>query len=339
MDENPVIGPGNGYSLFEEIESWDFWPEDNDSPGVMHCDYDSLQEVANALWMSSPFRWQPVSDPFSFLASTSLSGAGNPSFHPASRIARAKALGRFAALYAETVLIRDPFEDVLHEDDCEKLRADLSVALQVLEHLRPEIEAGVVAFAPTDFPLCEDGLKVFRGIEDAYRAGVFSASELLIDDVMAQVSVSVEERPDYKYVVLDRLESFVPVDRIALVPMFGNKGNQWERGELSEEERRDLIQTWVVDPSLIDLQFRNLVGWLYNTRYLTDRPFDHMLLDLLDEPERPTESELVARASHALPFIDGLDTATLLKLRSEEGEAFQVYRDKVKELVDEGPLG
>lgn len=47
---------------------------------------------------------------------------------------------------------------------------------------------------------------------------------------------------------------------------------------------------------------------------------------------------MLSKASHPLPFIDGLDTKTLLKLRKEEGEAFQVYRDRVRTLVEQSSL-
>ena len=164
------IGPGNGCSLFEEIDSLGLLHKralNGESPWISECDFVSFQNVADALCMASPVILRPVKNPCSFLASSSLSGAGNPCFDPHCCFARAKALGRFAALYADTVLIRDPFGDILHESDSARLRLEFALKLGVLDLLRHEIEAGVVIFAPTHFPLCEDGLKKFNQVEDA----------------------------------------------------------------------------------------------------------------------------------------------------------------------------
>lgn len=137
MTELPEIGPGNGYALFEEIDSLEIWPKDQDqveSSWISDCEFDVLRKAADALCMASPFRWRPVRNPFSFLANSSLSGAANPCFHPLCRLARAKALGRFAALYADTVLIRDPFEGVLHVEDSDMLRLDFNVSAKQFYH-------------------------------------------------------------------------------------------------------------------------------------------------------------------------------------------------------------
>lgn len=335
MNPAPTIGPGDGHMLFDEIDTWVLQAHQADGSGVMDCDFESLTECAEALWMSSPFRWQPFDAPFSFLASTSLAGAGNPCFDLQCRVERARALGRFSALYADTVLIRDPFEDLLHEEDSLKIRADLLVTLEVLKSLRTEVEAGIIAFAPTDFPFCKHDLAKFREQEDLFWERISAANDLIVDDVFPQVEVHVKQSFDRSIVTLSRLEKFVPKNSIVLNDLFGeDHSRRYTRNRLTESEQRDIVQTFVIDPALIDLQFRHTIRWMYNVRYITDRPLDCEFLSLLDDPNRPAAPNM----SHELPYIDGLDTETLLKLRKDEGEAFQVYRDRVKSLVDEGPL-
>jgi hypothetical protein len=60
MDKAPSIGPGDGYQLYDELDSWDFFDDETgagDGSDLSQCDFDSLREVANQLWMCSPFRW------------------------------------------------------------------------------------------------------------------------------------------------------------------------------------------------------------------------------------------------------------------------------------------
>jgi len=336
MNEMPEIGPGNGYALFEEIDSLDIRPKSYDhvkSSWIHDCKFESLQNTADELCMVSPFLWKPVRNPFSFLASSSLSGAVNTCFDPSCRISRAKALGRFAALYADTVLIRDPFEGILNEEDSDKLRLDFAITLEVLESLRAEIEAGVVLFAPTDFPLCEDGLKKFSQVELAIKEQVFNASDQIIEHVIEQLEVNVVSKAENDCISIRGTEEFDSHSKISIfnLDVRSRLGNGQK---LTKDEVRGVVQRWILDPSLIDLQYRHIISWLYDVKYLTDRPVDADLLRVLGENAGLRPPQLSAQANHPLPFVDGLDTKTLLKLRQDDGEAFQVYRDRVRALFE-----
>jgi hypothetical protein len=248
------------------------------------------------------------------------------------------ALGRFAALYADTVLIRDPFEKVLYEEDSPKLRIDFASTIAVLNVLRPVIEAGRVSFAPTVLPLCEQGLKELRRAEEIIETQVLAACDALIDDVVEHLDVQLLTKKEYPYLSIRGTEKYVPHSTIDVIPLNGE--GRWAGGvSPTPDEVRDAVQTWILDPAVRDLQYRALMSGLYNVRYLTDRPVDAELLYLLDAGPRAAQKPfLSAQVSHSLPFVDGLDTETLLKLRSEEGEAFQVYRDKVRALAENSDL-
>ena len=71
------VGPGSGVEFFEELASWELFPQDGDST-IMDCEPDEVLEFAEALWMSAPFVWQGSSGPFSFIASASLHGCLSP---------------------------------------------------------------------------------------------------------------------------------------------------------------------------------------------------------------------------------------------------------------------
>ena len=49
------------------------------------------------------------------------------------------------------------------------------------------------------------------------------------------------------------------------------------------------------------------------------------LLRVMGESAGLQLHQLRAQAIHPLPFVDGLDTKTLLKLRKDEGEAFDLF--------------
>jgi len=296
-------------------------------------DFEKVREVAEALRMVSPYQWKPLESPFSFLASSSLSGAGNPSFGIESRLRRVRRLARFAALYADTVLIPDPFEGILHGETSKRDLMDFFHTLAVLQALQSEIEAGIVRFAPTDFPLCQDGLEKFRRVEDAYWSRLSAISDPLTRDIIEDLDIDKLSKDNYSYISIGDAEQYVPQRQIDFLP--GPDG--WSSGSAMNIPDQDIIRTVqeeIVDPALSDLQFRNILNWLYDVRYLTDRPIDADVLYLIND----ADGVQAPRLDHTLPFIDGLNTETLVKLREEEGEAFQVYRNRVQQLVEEGPL-
>lgn len=101
------IGPGSGREFFEELYAWDLFPNDGDL-SIMDCDPDEVLEFADALWMSAPFTWERPPSSFCFVASASLHGCLSPYWNGDSRANRARHLARFAALYADQVVIPDP---------------------------------------------------------------------------------------------------------------------------------------------------------------------------------------------------------------------------------------
>lgn len=334
MDVRPTIGPGDGRSLFEELERWDFWSEDSGQPAILDCDFECLREAADALWMASPFRWRRVDDRFSFLASSSIRGGADPCADLPCRVDRAQALGRFAALYSDVILIRDPFEPILYGDDSPRARLDFANMLITLEVLRPEIEAGVIAFAPMDFAFCKEHAEEFKRVKDGWNDEVWSAGEVILEQVLEQVTVELREKPEYRYVSIGNTASYVPHDGLDMVPI-DKKLRREGTGELGQDEARGYVHQALIEPALVDLSYRYALNWMYDVRYLTDRQIDADLLDLLGGgDDGGAESSVGRRIQHGLPFVDGLDVETLLKLRKEEGEAFRVYRDRVRSLFE-----
>ena len=109
--------------------------------------------------------------------------------------------------------------------------------------------------------------------------------------------------------------------------------------KLTEEEKRHAIKSFIIDPATNDLQYRELMRWLYNAKYLSDRPTDSLILNQIDGHHQTIQQDFASAITHSLPFIENLDTKTILKLRAEEGEAFNLYRDRVKDFVDGTPVG
>lgn len=316
------VGPGSGVEFFEELASWELFPQDGDST-IMDCEPDEVLEFAEALWMSAPFVWQGSSGPFSFIASASLHGCLSPYWNADRRAERARHLARFGALYADQVVIPDPLSVVFEFPEPLTARIELVDNLLVLKQLRPLVEAGIVVFGPRDVPVCVAHQTLFeehyqeqadiyrralepvkadlsRALRDAVRDG--TSDQLLVETVSAQFDHTI-------------------ADAIAHLGVEGLRG---------PPDRTDLIADLAFRHMLDDMHYQAIMSWLGGYNYLTARSRDLQILRVLNR-RPPTTTDAVNSLVHTIPFLEGMDTELLLKLRAEEGEAFHLYRERVSQ--------
>ena len=119
------LGPGDGRKLYRELQRSPLMKRQSGRPTIGILGTESLLKCVNSLRMSSPFIWGPPDNPFSFLSSSSLRGAANPTADLPCRLDQAQRLARFAALYADTVLIEDPFDYFESDAETDFGKADL----------------------------------------------------------------------------------------------------------------------------------------------------------------------------------------------------------------------
>jgi len=82
----------------------------NNLDSVMTWSDKELFDLLEVLRVETP-RFEAVREgPFTFVANDSLSGRNVPFSTGEKRLAKAAQLARFAALYADTPLVRNPFE-------------------------------------------------------------------------------------------------------------------------------------------------------------------------------------------------------------------------------------
>lgn len=114
---------------------------------------------------------------------------------------------------------------------------------------------------------------------------------------------------------------------------------------IDEGKEFNLSPNEALDSGLIDhlarevetnLTIQDYYSSYYSAHVLTDREFDINLSKLLNnrgDKDYNKRSSILKNLDHLVPFIDGVSIEKLLKLRTSEGESFQVYRDKLNKLV------
>jgi hypothetical protein len=272
----------------------------------------------------------------SFISNTQLSGGKSPCVAVECRLNHVDQLARFAALYADQVLIHDPFEYYDHESKGD-IRQALSDDLRILYYLRPLLEDGRISLASRTWHYCEEHYnevivqsKLHEKLERARKA----LSRRFTSDTKVYLETS-QAVPLLKITGPEQLiehgvSYHVSAKARPLVDVVTARGNNL----LSKKEIRDYgvfegpVSTIINDILVQNLYARN------GFNYLTDREVDFDIIAAVNDNETNALSKAILEGlSHTVPFIRDVGLQKLIKLRKDEGESFQVYRDTLNALL------
>jgi hypothetical protein len=281
---------------------------------------------------------------FDFTVNAELAGAPFPCSERACRMDNLEELARFAALYANSVVLPNPLASGPHDPPIESDQT-LTDTFHLLYFLRPLMEAGVVVFAPRPPHFCPDCLANRGDQANAeFVRALETTANTLLQRYSPQVSYTLQDTGgDYvleakgptrliRHGASCRYFSDVPAkirDRLAQAP--GRKV------ELDAEEMKWCLLS-LISPIIDDIYTQHWLTDTFRCQYLTNRELDLDVIEAIRRPDRVERGGVLAsNFDHPLPFIDNVPLSSLLRLRAKEGEAFRVYRDALTKALDSTP--
>lgn len=297
---------------------------------------------------------------FTFAANSQLSGGPSPCVGESCRLESANQMARFAALYAEHVVIQNPFDrHVAHGipnfDNDTRLysrRYGLVGDLRVLFSLRPLIESGLISFtSPVQHfcPVCvyesdrRGNLAEFVGESEAkgWQKRVSQMVACLRREFRQGVTAEVRLKPDGKGFEVELSGDDGLIEHGILI-----MSNFQPPEELARRARRQPVvltprEFWrsrvlhhpiaqIIEDLAVQNYFANMVG----SNYLTSRGVDLKLISSICAPEiRAINQSMLTGLGHPVPYVDDVPLSNLLHLRKTDGEAFQVYRDAISSVA------
>jgi hypothetical protein len=278
---------------------------------------------------------------FNFAASSTMSGGVRPCSDMNCRVKNVYDLSAFAALYADTVFILNPFEHIYHRMQSDfkfdhpdqfifflqRLVGDVVVML----NLKPLFQSGMMAINHQLNTYCQSCWS--RSIREQKK--VWAAFEKIKDAAMQDVnkhirfimdtpqSMSIEGPKEYM-----GQEAF----RFAILPKHLAKYSKKAPYTFKEKEV-DELGFWelVILPVFEDLFVQKYFMKYQNAAYLTDKKIEASIIKYLNKNviAHNTEQSAINELTHELPFLEAASLDTLVTVRSKEPEAFAVYRDKI----------
>ena len=239
------------------------------------------------------------------------------------------------ALYADEVLILPPFEKLIEhsvENIDDEFRQELLIQIALLFSIEPLVEANLIGFS-TQLPICQHCIETKWGKKDiidlAFNGRIQEVGNFLFEKYSLDVSYTLELTGKNRVLHIEGPEELIE----------HGIGRSVKDHYMAEE--RNLIHKFspeeVVQYRLFELFFREAFNEVIrlneninflNTNLFTNRKIYVEALSVLNDEEVKAQTKRMNKAfSHSLPFMNGADSKTLVKLREKEGEAFQVYRD------------
>jgi hypothetical protein len=271
---------------------------------------------------------------YSFTTNDSLGGGPRPCMSPECRLDKVSRLASFAALYADSVIIPPLFTTLDHlkkTDDHEILHAlYLKIAgdISVLIYLRPYIEANLVYINKTKSRLCFECFRNNLSESNVLQSRIKKIEPKIKSFISREASFSISDGAiriaGSRFLGTETL-SFVHTPP-EIAKFFKKKEYRFSQKEVIKYK----LYRYLLGPSVNDL-YAQKYSFQNERFFLTDNELETQIIDYLGG-HRPS---MVSHLSQNLPLVSGVKPEKIIKLRQEEGESFEAYRNSVSRVMEE----
>lgn len=290
---------------------------------------------------------------FDFWPNSDLTAALGGCQEPPCRSQRLERLARFATMWADSIYIPSYFGLVSEEASEPTWRQWLLGSISGLLRVEPGLRAGILRLAPRQFRLCPSCHPQVDAEMRQVTQVLARAERSMQSSYRDRIKVTFEARPGLGYIVAvsgpDDLLSHGWVGFVTDPSI--HKPPEWlprtirKRAELGERVTYDvpparLRQSGalkrVIHSIAEDVFNQHLACRLRGTKYLTHRPVDTAFLSAINDNDNfaAWNAVLAQHLRYEMPLLTGVPLPELINLRTHDYEAFQVYRDTMKEIIN-----
>lgn len=320
--------------LFDLFDRKDLTPQ-NVETQIQKWSFEDLSDFAATCTRHLPYAQEPSVSVFDFISNSQLSGGISPCSSLACRLEHVESLARFAALYAERIVIQNPFDRYLEVTEFnERMILHLINDIRIIFYLKPLIEAKIISFAINVGHFCKDCYKKHTNEPDEFDIKVDEA-RLLIEKIYSKDAKFTIRPYNEEYIIeIDAPKELIHSRGLGFKSLPKKLKKFTDITKPYKFTSKDLIETELLShfssPIIEDMLLQNWYSRIYNSNYITDRDIDFNILPIINDENVNIQHSVVSKSfSHYVPVLGDVQLSKLVKLREEEGPSFQVYRDAV----------
>ena len=285
---------------------------------------------------------------YNFYANSTLAGAPYPCSALECRMKNVIDLLRFAALYADKILLPSPIDKHFEDIEMGKKvnRMNLASDIIIILNLKSLILAGIMGFFSSYVCLCADCLKKIVTREDELQNKMQKISELMYKETLENISSKLQRDSDgIAYLAIKGAEKLGFHEQVDLMIYQENKAI---KRLLKKSKEITVTANMMRDWGIIDYLFEPLIKDIFQAQinasffggsYITNRSYDAMMISQTQsmgvskeiiEHTRMVENGLF----HKIPLIGEVGIEEIVNLRQKDGEAFLGYRSKMNAILD-----
>lgn len=273
------------------------------------------------------------------IASSSLCGGDRPCAAIGCRVNNANAGARFAALYAERIWLRDPFEELGHHssDDADYVENGIGAIASFLEW-KPLLVSGIAGHLA---PVCPRCAMERIGRDKSLKASIEALQLDLLDEFVeagkavvareqGEVVINVDLPPRYTGHRMTVLHVGGPLEK-QLARFLGKRRSRKvpKRGRITFDTFMPMCFPTLRE-TMMQAMHRGLSGATYVSNLQID--LDVAVRTSGDADEVRHTARVMRALKHTVPIIQDVPVETVLRLRLEDEGLFQLYRSRVAAL-------
>lgn len=318
---------------------------DNQAKILDYCNNSKFDEIANfaadcydCCFQGSDTTLEP--SPFNFIASTSYSGSDYPCNSPFHRLNQVQEMTQFAALYATTVTIYNPFDFAyfalynknikdFSEYGIFRLRADLASALLITNYCEPLIKARLLRYSNTINYLTNEQRRKEHKIYDDLRSNLFKTNIKYVRSIINSEPILISEKHTDIYV--ENSLDIVGEDLVLEfnhIPDFVYANNG--RKTVSKNNINQEIASRLLKPAINSIITQAIQNRNTYSKYLTGNKIERRILTTLDAGKILYPKELVAQG---VPIIGSKSINKVLEIRNKNENQFKSFQKHIDNLM------
>ncbi len=312
-------------------------------PNLSNSEIRKALDSFNGVIFSEKVDLDISSSMFNFIANTDLSGGIEHCSSSKCRMEKVKQMANFASLYADVVLIQNPFEkyETVNTFD-EQTRYSIAADISIVQYLQPLIKRGIVRFAVSEHHFCKDCFqKVSSSKYYDYEEKANCVNNFIETEFIKDLSVTYENNKSYGFLkimgpeyLVDHGVQYIHFARFTPNELMKYKGKRGEQRLSIDTISKLGIYNRMSQTIASDFAYQDWYTRNFDYSYLTNRSMDTVIVDQVNHINGLNSNRRIFEAlAHELPIVENAFIEDVLRIREHEQESFLLYQANLKNLV------